>query len=148
MSGLASVAAGDRLPEREIASVDPGRMRTAAALIDDPVPIHYDVSAVREQGLGDREINQGPLAFGYLVELIAEWTGDVHAVRKLRCRFHTNVFAGDHLVCSGEVTGVDVAAGTCILELAITRDGDVVVSGAATVLLDQAHTASNKGSLA
>jgi acyl dehydratase len=129
------VQPGQQLPLYDIPRVRASRMRTMAALIDDPVPIHYDVDAVRALGLGDREINQGPMAFGYLVETVAGWTGDPQSVATLRCRFHGNVFAGDHLLCGGEVVSIDPTAGTCVVSLWIHRGDETMVSGDATVRL-------------
>jgi acyl dehydratase len=122
---------GDRLPLRHVV-VEAARMATMSALMDDPVPIHYDPQAVRALGLGDRLINQGPMAFGYLTETVVAWTGDVRAVAALRCRFHANVFDGDRLVCSGTVIGRD-GDGHWTLELAIHRGDELVVSGGARV---------------
>lgn len=126
-------AVGDALPPFAVPSVDAGRMATMAALLDDPVPIHYDVAAVRALGMGDRLVNQGPMSIGYLAELVVRWTGDPARLRRLRCRLHANVFEGDELVCTGVVTARDDDAGVCTVELAVRRGDEVVVSGAAEV---------------
>ena len=49
-----------------VESVDPQRMKTMAALLDDPNPIHYDVDVVRSLGYGDAPINQGPIHMAFL----------------------------------------------------------------------------------
>ena len=66
---------GDALPELVIDPVDPARMKTMAALLRDPNPIHWDLDAVRELGMGDRAVNQGPNNMAYLVNLLASYAG-------------------------------------------------------------------------
>lgn len=132
---MSGVRIGDRLPPREV-PVTASRMATMSALMDDPVPIHYDPAAVCALGLGDRVINQGPMAFGYLTEAVAAWAGDVDAVARLRCRFHANVFDGDRLTCSGTVVDRD-DAGRWVVALELRRDDEVVVSGSAAVRADR-----------
>ena len=127
---------GDRLPSREVASVDVGRMKTMAALLRDPNPIHFDVQAVRAAGLGDRPVNQGPSNLGYIVNLLLDWVGGPAVIRSLRTRFIGNVYAGDRLVAGGEVVEVvDDAEGmlvTCAVWLD-RIDGTRLVAGHATV---------------
>lgn len=137
------VRPGDRLPLRHV-TVEARRMATMSALMDDPVPIHYDPDAVRALGLGDRVINQGPMAFGYLTETVAAWAGSARAVARLRCRFHANVFDGDRLVCSGTVLDRD-DDGRWNVELEIRRGDELVVSGGAVVRLPADGSAGPEG---
>src|SRR5262245_62328159 len=97
----------DPLPELVIESVDPERMKTMAALLRDPNPIHWDVESVRALGIGDRPVNQGPNNMAYLVNLLAAFAGGFEYVTALRVRFLGNVFAGDRLVAGGEITELD-----------------------------------------
>jgi len=60
---------------------DPGDV---AMLLRDPNPIHWDPEVLRELGLGERPINQGPINVGYLAELAARTAGGVDRVRRLR----------------------------------------------------------------
>ena len=55
--------AGDSIPEWVMESVSAQRMRTMAAILRDPNPIHWDPESVAAMplGLGKRTINQGPL---------------------------------------------------------------------------------------
>ena len=57
-----SIVVGDNIPEWVMDSVSPARMRTMAAILRDPNPIHWDRDAVDSLplGLGKRTINQGP----------------------------------------------------------------------------------------
>lgn len=128
---VSRIRVGCEIPPYEL-TVDPALIGTMAALLEDPVPIHLDPAAVRRLGLGDRLVNQGPMAFGYLVELVRRWAGDVDALRTLRCRFVTHVFAGDRLVCRGSVSDV-VEPGVVRLSLEIRRGDDLVVTGDAVV---------------
>lgn len=132
MNPVSTAPAGAPLPPFEVPCVDARRMATMSALLDDPVPIHYDPSAVR--ATGGALVDQGPMALGYLSETVARWTGDRHALRRLRCRFHAPVRAGDRLVCSGKVVAVH-ANGTRTVELAVRSDAGTVVSGTALVRL-------------
>lgn len=135
MPAAADVVAGLELEPLAIASVSPHHMKTMAAILQDPNPIHFDVEAVRALGLGDRPINQGPLNMTYLLELVIRFAGDQERVRRFSTRFLGNVFAGERIECSGTVTAVDAAAGTAELELAATAGGRVVLGGTATVEL-------------
>ncbi|MGE4426486.1 MAG: MaoC/PaaZ C-terminal domain-containing protein [Solirubrobacteraceae bacterium] len=124
---------GELLPTVVVDGVDPARMLVVAALLDDPVPIHYDPAAAEAMGGAGRTVNQGPLALGYLGRMLREWTGDRAALRRLRCRLHANVFAGDRLECGGEVTAFDPRSGICAVAVWVRRDGSDVLSGTAEV---------------
>jgi acyl dehydratase len=129
------VRAGDPLPDLVIESVDPEKMKTMAALLRDPNPIHWDVAAVRSLGMGDRPVNQGPNNMAYLVNLLASFAGGYGGVRAMRVRFLGNVFAGDRLVAGGEIAAVD-PDGAIHCEVWLRRDGDAddtVMAGTATI---------------
>lgn len=128
-------AVGDDLPELVIDYVDPEKMKTMALLLRDPNPIHWDVDAVRELGMGDRPINQGPNNMAYLVNMLAAYAGGFDKVRDLRVRFLSNVFGGDRLVAGGKVTAVEDDATVC--DVWLLRDGDqndAVMAGTARVI--------------
>jgi acyl dehydratase len=137
---------GDSLPDLVIDPVDPARMKTMAALLRDPNPIHWDLDAVGELGMGDRPVNQGPNNMAYLVNLLASYAGGYRGVRSLRVRFLANVFGGDRLVAGGEVTGVAATAdgGESVrCDVWLRRDGDAadtVMAGQAVVELRPART--------
>ena len=129
---------GDALSERVIESVDAEKMKTMALLLRDPNPIHWDVGSVRELGMGDRPVNQGPNNMAYLVGMLADYAGGFDRVRALRVRFLSNVFAGDRLVAGGQVNTVDEGTGEVSCDVWLRRDGnadDVVMAGTATVVL-------------
>lgn len=129
---------GSPLPEWVVEAVDPEKMKTMAALLDDPNPIHWDVAAVAALGMGDRPVNQGPNNMAYVANMLAAWTGGHEHLRSLRVRFLANVFAGDRLVAGGRVTAVepddDGVLAHC--EVWLERgEGDRVLAGDATVAL-------------
>jgi acyl dehydratase len=134
---LTDLAPGQALDPLVIESVDPAHMKTIAAILRDPNPIHFDVEVVRALGLGDQPVNQGPLNMAYLIELVTRFAGGPEAVRSFRTRFLGNVFGGERLVCTGTVTSVDEDAGTADLELQATVDGRPVLAGSATIRLSR-----------
>lgn len=124
---------GDRLaPLLVDVSAEP--MKTMAAILDDPTPIHYDAGAVRALGLGDAPVNQGPMNIGYLVELLCRRAGGAAAVRRVRVRLLDNVFAGDRVECTARVVAIDNDSGEVALELAASASGRPVLTGEATVV--------------
>lgn len=122
---------GDELAPLVIDPVSPEPMKTMAALLRDPSPIHFDAEVVRGLGLGERPINQGPMNIAYLIELAARNAGGPRALRRIRVRLLGNVFAGDRVECRGQVTGVDEHE--IHLELTATVGERPVASGQATL---------------
>jgi acyl dehydratase len=133
------VAVGDELPPFEIPSVSAAAMKTMAALLRDPNPIHFDVAAVQAAGLGDRVINQGPSNVGYVMNLLLAWVDAPEAVRSLKVRFTGNVLAGDHVRARGRVrelvADVDgTVLAVCDVWLERADDGHRLVVGDALVV--------------
>jgi acyl dehydratase len=112
-----TIEVGQELPPLVIDSVDAEKMKLMAALLHDPNPIHFDVDRVRELGMGDRVVNQGPSNMSYLLNMVTRWTGSVAALRSAEIRFLGNVFAGDRVECTGRVTGVDRDTGLATLDV-------------------------------
>jgi acyl dehydratase len=125
---------GDALPVLVIESVDPQRMKTMAAILRDPYPIHWDRAAVASVGLGQRTVNQGPLNLGYIANMLMAWAGD-DAIRRLTVQFHARVLDGDRVMAGGVVDVVAVTNegwdATCSVWL--KRDTETLVSGTARV---------------
>ena len=124
---------GHRLPAYVVESVRPEPMKTMAAILDDPNPIHFDPASVRALGLGERPINQGPSNLGYLMEMLVEFAGAADRVRRVRVRFLGNVFAGDRVECTASVKSVDDDAGVAELEVQASVDGRPVLAGTAVI---------------
>lgn len=128
---------GDTLPEWTVDPVDTEKMKTMAALIADPNPIHWDVEAVRALGIGNRPVNQGPSNMAYVANMLAAWSGSHQHLRTLRVRFLANVFGGDRVVAGGRVSAVEPVDGgilaTC--EVWLRRGDDTVLAGEAKVIV-------------
>jgi acyl dehydratase len=125
---------GAKLPELLVDDVGVDRMKTMAALLRDPYPIHWDPEAVRAAGYGDRPVNQGPLNLGYITNMLMAWAGD-DAIRHLEVAFHGRVFAGDTVIAGGSIEDefdLDEGRGVrCAVWL--DRGDERLVSGSAVV---------------
>lgn len=133
-----AVAIGTELPSYEVAAVSAEKMKTMAALLSDPTPIHWDVAAVRALGMGERPINQGPLNMGYVMNAVTGWAGGPDRLRRLRVRFLGTVQAEQRLRVRGRVTALrdegERRLADCDVVLEVVG-GEPVVSGTATVVL-------------
>ena len=98
------VCEGDTIPEWVMESVSAERMRTMAALLRDPNPLHWDRDAVAALpfNLGRRTINQGPLGLSYIVNMLHQWAGPA-SLRRLTMRFPNLVLDGDRVTARGRV---------------------------------------------
>ena len=122
---------GIALPEWTIESVDPARMKTMAAILRDPYPVHWDRAANAQIGLGGRVVNQGPLNVGYIANMLMAWAGPA-CVRRLTLSFGRPVLDGDCVTAGGRVVDDnDPARVSCDVWLA--RGGARVVTGTALV---------------
>ena len=138
-----AVEVGTELPGYEVPSVSAEKMKTMAALLNDPTAIHWDVETLRALGMGDRPVNQGPLNMGYVMNAVTAWAGGPDRLRRLRVRFLGNVLAGHHLRVRATVTdlreedGARLADCDVVLEVVGGDDaaGEPVVSGTASVVL-------------
>jgi acyl dehydratase len=102
-----------------------------AALLRDPNPIHFDAERVRELGMGDRTVNQGPSNLSYLLDMVTRWSGGIPTLRHVAVRYLGNVFAGDRVVCRGQVT--EVADGVVTLDVQALVEDRPVLQGTVTV---------------
>jgi acyl dehydratase len=131
-----TVEVGAELPPFVVDGVPVEAMKTVAALLHDPNPIHFDVESVRALGMGDRPVNQGPTNMAYVVNMLVAWAGDPGAVRGLKVRFLGNVFGGDTVTARGVVTGVREEDGLRLADLDVwleRAEDDRVLDGTATV---------------
>jgi acyl dehydratase len=132
---IADAQVGQELPPLVIDSVDPEKMKLMAAILRDPNPIHFDADQVRELGLGDRVVNQGPSNMSYLLNMVTRWAGGVAALRSADVRLLGNVFAGDRVECRGRVTEVDGDAGLATLDVEASVGEQAVLKGTVVVSL-------------
>lgn len=139
------------LPAYEI-DVDPEKMKTMAAILADPNPIHFDTRATAELGMGDRPINQGPLNMGYVMTMLAEYAGGRERVRRFRVRFLGNVYGGDRVRAEGEIVEVRVEGSDryaeCDVRLVVVDPAGgeprPVLAGTATLLLGPGSPAAGE----
>ncbi|MGI9328076.1 MAG: MaoC family dehydratase [Pseudomonadales bacterium] len=128
---------GDEIPPWVMESVRPERMRTMAAILRDPNPVHWDRKVVAKLGYGDHTINQGPLGLSYMVNMLHAWTGPT-SIRRIVMRFPQAVLDGDHIVAKGRVTALREANGEQLADCDIwlERDGTKPpLEGSATVCI-------------
>ena len=128
---------GDAIPEWIMESVSAERMRTMAAILRDPNPLHWDREAVAALplDLGHRTINQGPLGVSYMVNMLHAWAGP-GCIRRIVMRFPQVVLDGERVVARGEVTARDRVAGTADCAIRLEHAGrGVLLEGEATVTL-------------
>jgi acyl dehydratase len=132
-------AVGDALPEWIMESVSAQKMKTMAAILRDPNPLHWDRKAVASMplGLGDRTINQGPLGLSYMINMLHAWTGP-HSIRRIVMRFPQVVLDGERVVARGTITALRTADDTSLAQCDIWlehEDRGVLLEGTATVSL-------------
>ncbi len=130
------VNVGDIIPAWSMDNVDPARMRTMAAILRDPYPVHWDRAANAAFGLEGRVINQGPLNLSYIVNMLLAWGGP-SCVRRLTVAFGRPVLDGDHVVAGGQVSSVEMHDNErwALCEVWLDRNGEHVVTGTAAVAL-------------
>ncbi len=132
---ISEVEVGTELEPFVVESVSAEKMKLMAALLRDPNPIHLDEQAVKDLGMGDRVVNQGPSNQAYLINMLLGFAGEPGAIRRVTVRFLGNVFAGDRVECRGTVTEIDREARLVTVELEETVDGAAVMAGSAVVAL-------------
>ena len=99
------VSVGDRIPDWVMESVSAARMRTMAAILRDPNPVHWDRDTNEKIGFGRRTINQGPLGLSYMVNMLHAWAGP-GCLKRLYMTFPLVVLDEDHITAQGVVTAV------------------------------------------
>ena len=126
-----SVTVGDALPPFVIANVSPDAMRDWSVFLADPNPIHLDVAVVKAKGLGDKRINQGPINVAYMMNMLMSAFPGCR-IEAMDSRFLDNVYEGDRVTASGQVTAVDGPRVTVAFTLDAEGRG-TVNSGTATI---------------
>jgi acyl dehydratase len=128
--GMSTADADESIPTWDMPSVEAGRMRTMAAILRDPYPVHWDRSSNQRLGLGNRVINQGPLNLSYIANMLMEWAGP-EAVRRLTVSFGRPVLDEDHVIARGRVR--ETVDGIARCDVWLTRGDETVVTGTAEV---------------
>ncbi|MEH6593787.1 MAG: MaoC family dehydratase [Halioglobus sp.] len=130
------ITLGDAIPEWVMESVSAERMRTMAAILRDPNPVHWDRDAVAALplGLGRRTINQGPLGLAYIINMLHAWSGPT-SLRRIKMTFPQVVLDGERVTAKGIVTGIESDRVHCDVWLEEATRG-ILLSGTATVVPD------------
>ena len=106
-------------------------MNTWAVILDDPNPIHLDASAVKQVGLGDKTINQGPANIAYVLNMIEENFPNSQ-ILKMNNKMTDSVLEGDLVTVSGQITEVkakgDQFIASCSIKLTVGEDKIEVLS--------------------
>lgn len=134
---MTDLKVGDAIPSWDMPSVSAARMRTMAAILRDPNPVHWDRQACAALGFGERTINQGPLGLSYMLNMLHVWTGP-DSVRRLVMTFPMAVLDDDHVTAMGRVTGLREVDGERLVDCDIwlQREGTAnPLEGQATVRL-------------
>jgi acyl dehydratase len=108
-----SYQVGDCIPPWEMKSVSAEKMRTMAAILRDPNPLHWDRDAVAALPvvdtlpfkLGRRTINQGPLGLSYIINMLHDWMGP-ECVKRFYITFPQVVLDEDCVVARGTITAL------------------------------------------
>jgi len=132
---------GSELPEWVMDPVSAERMRTMAAILRDPNPLHWDRDAVAALplGLGRRTINQGPLGLGYIVNMLHAWAG-AGCIRRIVMRFPQVVLDGDRVTARGVITRFcdEQCTGQAVCDVWLENaERGVLLEGTARVVLPQ-----------
>lgn len=134
-----TVEVGTELPVRIVEKVDIAEMKTMAALLQDPNPIHWDPESTKSLGMGERTVNQGPINMAYVMNMLVAWAdNDPSRLRGINLRFMANVFNGDKVTAGGTVTGVREVGGERLADCEVWLDVEGsgrALSGTATVAL-------------
>ena len=130
------VETGFEIPSWDMPSVERSRMRTMAAILRDPNPVHWDADLVDSLPfeVGKKTINQGPLGLSYMVNMLHEWAGP-GCVKRIFMTFPHIVLSEDRVVAKGLVTEVKGSSIEC--DIWLERDGVRLLEGNATVDADQ-----------
>jgi 3-hydroxybutyryl-CoA dehydratase len=122
---------GAELEPFEIESVSAEAMRTLAALLRDPTPIHFAPEVVAEtMGLGHRVINQGPANLAYVMNALLA-NAPEGRIERIEVSFRGNVLDEQHVTAGGTVTSVD--DGAVSVDVQLDADGTTALQGTAVI---------------
>ena len=107
-------------------------MRTMAAILRDPNPVHWDPDLVDSLPfeVGKKTINQGPLGLSYMINMLHDWAGP-GCVKRIFMTFPHIVLSEDRVIAKGRVTQIDGTDIQC--DIWLERDEKKLLVGNATV---------------
>ena len=112
---------GDTIPPFVMDHVSADRMKTVAAILRDPTPIHWDRDATRALGLDGKLLNQSPINLGYIVNMLVAWAGPT-CIRRIRTEFPQPVFDGERVTAGGDVIAITEDEAGRIAECSVWLD--------------------------
>jgi acyl dehydratase len=132
---------GDEIPQWHMPKVTVERMRTMAAILRDPNPVHWDANLVGKLGLGQKTINQGPLGLSYIINMLHDWMGP-QCLQRITMHFPKAVMSDDAVTAKGVITSVTSTDGSdvAVCDVWLERDGERLLAGTATVQLQATPT--------
>ena len=107
-------------------------MRTMAAILRDPNPVHWDPNLVDSLPfeVGKKTINQGPLGLSYMINMLHDWAGP-GCVKRIFMTFPHIVLSEDRVIAKGRVTQIDGTDIQC--DIWLERDEKKLLVGNAAV---------------
>lgn len=131
----ASVAVGDRLPERAHTCTNVQLMLYNAALWN-AHRIHYDEPYATEVEGYPGLVIAGPLLGDWMNQCVDEWLGDRGVLTGIEYSNRVATYIGETLMAGGTVTSYEPATGELKMEVFIRNEaGEVVAPGTATARL-------------
>jgi acyl dehydratase len=100
-----SVAVGDNVPPRDYGPMTSRMFARYSGASGDFNPMHYDDAMARSAGYPS-VFSQGMHVAALLAGYAVDWLGPEN-VRRFGVRFRDQVYPGDVVTCSGEVTATD-----------------------------------------
>ena len=94
---------------------------TWSNILNDPNPIHLNQSKVKELGLGNNCINQGPANIAYILNSI-NYNFPNSKILNLTNKLKGNVFSGDNVNVTGKITDLRNKNNSIILTLLLKLD--------------------------
>jgi len=129
----ADLSVGDTGPEVVVEELQRQDFVKYAGASGDFNPIHYDEPLAADAGY-DSVFAQGMLTAGIASHVVGDWFG-VGNVTAYGTRFQAQVWPGDTVTASGEVTDLDHDGDVTHVEADVTvenQDGEVVLTGEAS----------------
>lgn len=130
------VSVGDEGPAVTVEDLDRTDFVRYAGASGDFTPLHFDEPHTRSAGF-DGVFAQGMLIAGIASRFVTDWLG-VHRIRRYRTRFEGQVWPGESVTVSGELTGKEAEGEHVRLEvdfIATTDDGRTVLTGDAVAVV-------------
>jgi acyl dehydratase len=128
---------GDTHSERVVENLSRTQIVQYAGASGDYNPLHSDDKFTTEVAGYPSVFAHGMLTMGMTGRIVTDWFG-VESLKNYGVRFVKQVFPGDKLTATAEVTAVRDDGGEQVADVALStvnQDGDAVLTGTATVRL-------------